>query len=63
MWRPDSGSRPPVRHIEALIGLGQIGYVKAIQLKLEEIGSEHPEHADFVADLKRIAARMKKASG
>lgn len=24
-WRPDSGSRPPVGHIEELIGLGQIG--------------------------------------
>jgi CheY-like chemotaxis protein len=58
LWRPDSGSRPPVKHIEALIGLGQIGYVKAIQLKLDEIGSEHPEHADFVAEMRSLVDRF-----
>lgn len=57
-WRPESGSRPPARHIEALIGLGQIGYVKGIQLKLEEIGSEHPEHADFVAQMRSLVDRF-----
>ena len=46
------------RHIEALIGLGQIGYVKAIQLKLDEIGSEHPEHADFVAEMRSLVDRF-----
>ena len=58
LWRPDSGSRPPVRHIEELIGLGQIGYVKGIQLKLDEIGSEHPEHADFVAQMRALVDRF-----
>ena len=57
-WRPESGSRPPVRHIEALMGLGQIGYVKGIQLKLDEIGSEHPEHADFVAEMRSLVDRF-----
>jgi len=57
-WRPESGSRPPVRHIEALIGLGQIGYVKGIQLKLDEIGNEHPEHADFVAQMRSLVDRF-----
>lgn len=57
-WRPESGSRPPARHIEALIGLGQIGYVKGIQLKLDEIGSEHPEHADFVAQMRSLVDRF-----
>ena len=47
-WQPETGPRPPVRHVEELIGLGQIGYVKGIQVKLDEIGSEYPEHADFV---------------
>jgi signal transduction histidine kinase/CheY-like chemotaxis protein len=51
-WQPETGSRPPVKHVEELIGLGQIGYIKAIQLKLDEIGSEHPEHADFVAQMR-----------
>jgi hypothetical protein len=58
LWRPESGSRPLVQHIEALIGLGQIGYVKAIQLKLDEIGSEHPEHADFVAEMRSLVDRF-----
>ncbi len=27
-WKPDSGSRPPVKHVEELIGLGQLGYIR-----------------------------------
>jgi signal transduction histidine kinase/CheY-like chemotaxis protein/purine-cytosine permease-like protein len=57
-WHPESGSRPPARHIEALIGLGQIGYVRGIQLKLDEIGNEHPEHADFVAQMRSLVDRF-----
>ena len=57
-WQPETGSRPPVKHVEELIGLGQIGYIKAIQLKLDEIGSEHPEHADFVAQMRILVDRF-----
>ena len=57
-WRPDTGSRPPVKHIEELIGLGQLGYVRAIQVKLEEIGSEYPEHADFVSQMRALIDRF-----
>ncbi|MEY9592179.1 signal transduction histidine kinase/purine-cytosine permease-like protein/ActR/RegA family two-component response regulator [Bradyrhizobium yuanmingense] len=57
-WHPETGSKPPLRHVEALIGLGQIGYVKGIQLKLDEIGSEHPEHADFVAQMRSLVDRF-----
>ncbi|MBH5370802.1 hybrid sensor histidine kinase/response regulator [Bradyrhizobium glycinis] len=57
-WHPETGSKPPLRHIEALIGLGQIGYVKGIQLKLDEIRSEHPEHADFVAQMRSLVDRF-----
>jgi len=57
-WNPESGSSPPARHIEALIGLGQIGYVRGIQLKLDEIGNEHPEHADFVAQMRSLVDRF-----
>ena len=57
-WRPDSGSRPPVKHVEELIGLGQIGYIRAIQLKLDEIGSENPEHADFVSEMRSLVDRF-----
>ncbi|WFU43300.1 ATP-binding protein [Bradyrhizobium sp. CB82] len=55
---PYSGSRPSVQHIEELIGLGQIGYVKGIRLKLDEIGSTHPEHADFVAEMRTLVERF-----
>ncbi|MGA7805163.1 hybrid sensor histidine kinase/response regulator [Bradyrhizobium sp.] len=57
-WRPDGGSRPPVKHIEELIGLGQIGYIRAIQVKLDEIGSNYPEHADFVAQMRSLVDRF-----
>jgi signal transduction histidine kinase/ActR/RegA family two-component response regulator len=57
-WRPDTGSRPPVKHIEELIGLGQLGYVRAIQVKLDEIGSEFPEHADFVSQMRALIDRF-----
>jgi hypothetical protein len=57
-WRPDTGSRPPVRHIEELIGLGQLGFVRAIQVKLDEIGDEYPEHADFVSQMRVLIDRF-----
>jgi hypothetical protein len=57
-WRPETGSRPPVKYVEELIGLGQLGYIRAIQLKLDEIGSEHPEHADFVTQMRSLVDRF-----
>ncbi|MDU0958109.1 MAG: ATP-binding protein, partial [Bradyrhizobium sp.] len=57
-WRPETGSRPPPRYVEELMGLGQIGYIRAIQLKLDEIGSAHPEHADFVAQMRTLIDRF-----
>jgi hypothetical protein len=41
---------PPLRDLEALIGLGQIGYVRGINAKLAEIESSTPEHATFVKE-------------
>jgi signal transduction histidine kinase/ActR/RegA family two-component response regulator len=57
-WKPDSGSRPAVRHVEELISLGQMGYIRAIQLKLDEIGTDHPEHADFVSQMRSLVDRF-----
>ncbi|MDI1264175.1 MAG: hypothetical protein PS018_13055, partial [bacterium] len=57
-WKPETGSRPPVKHIEELIGLGQLGYIRAIQIKLDEIGNEHPEHADFVSQMRLLIDRF-----
>jgi signal transduction histidine kinase/CheY-like chemotaxis protein/purine-cytosine permease-like protein len=58
LWRPETGSRPSVRHVEELIGLGQIGYIRAIQVKLDEIGNEYPEHADFVSQMRWLVDRF-----
>jgi signal transduction histidine kinase/CheY-like chemotaxis protein/purine-cytosine permease-like protein len=57
-WRPETGSRPPVQHVEELIGLGQIGYIRGIQVKLDEIGSEYPEHTDFVLQMRSLVDRF-----
>jgi CheY-like chemotaxis protein len=57
-WKPSTGSRPAVRHVEELISLGQMGYIRAIQLKLDEIGADHPEHADFVAQMRSLIDRF-----
>jgi signal transduction histidine kinase/CheY-like chemotaxis protein len=57
-WKPDSGSRPPVKYVEELIGLGQLGYIRAIQVKLDEIGHDYPEHADFVAQMRSLVDRF-----
>jgi signal transduction histidine kinase/ActR/RegA family two-component response regulator len=57
-WKLESGLHPPIKHIEELIGLGQIGYIRAIQVKLDEIGSESPEHADFVAQMRMLVDRF-----
>jgi CheY-like chemotaxis protein len=57
-WNPASGSRPPVRHVEELISLGQMGYIRAIQVKLDQIGADHPEHADFVSHMRLLIDRF-----
>jgi signal transduction histidine kinase/purine-cytosine permease-like protein/ActR/RegA family two-component response regulator len=57
-WKPETGSRPPVKHVEELIGLGQLGYIRAIQVKLDEIGSDFPEHADFVSQMRSLVDRF-----
>jgi hypothetical protein len=57
-WKPDTGSRPPVKHVEELISLGRLGYIRAIQIKLDEIGKDYPEHADFVSQMRSLIDRF-----
>jgi CheY-like chemotaxis protein len=57
-WKPETGSRPPPKDVEELINLGQIGYVRAIQVKLDTLNSDHPEHADFVAQMRALIDRF-----
>lgn len=47
---------PSARHIEDLLHLGQIGYVRGIQAKLDDIENNSPENLPFVAHLRQIAA-------
>ncbi|GGI26786.1 hybrid sensor histidine kinase/response regulator [Bradyrhizobium guangdongense] len=58
LWKPESGSLPPVKYVEELIELGRLGYIRAIQLKLDEIGTELPEHADFVTHMRALLDRF-----
>ena len=49
---------PPGRHIDELIRLGGMGHIRAIQMKLDAVGAEHPEHAAFVAQMRMLVDRF-----
>ena len=53
------GSIPSRRHIEDLRQLGEIGYVRGIQAKLDEIASAHPAHEVFVKQMRLLVRDMK----
>jgi signal transduction histidine kinase/purine-cytosine permease-like protein/ActR/RegA family two-component response regulator len=57
-WTPGNGSRPPVKHVEELIGLGQLGHIRGIQIKLDEISADYPEHTDFVSQMRFLIDRF-----
>ena len=44
--------RPGPRHIDDLLRLGRIGYVRGIEAKLDEIAAAEPQTAAFVAQLR-----------
>ncbi|WP_213772154.1 ATP-binding protein [Bradyrhizobium sp. dw_78] len=57
-WKPDAGSRPPLKDVEELLDLGHMGYIRAIQVKLEEMGNDRPEHAGFVSQMRILIDRF-----
>ena len=57
-WQPGLGLQPPANHVEELISLGQLGYIRAIQVKLDEIGTDYPEHRDFVSEMRSLVDRF-----
>lgn len=57
-WQPQTANRPPVRHIEELMALGQMGYIRGIQIKLDDITSTSPEHADFAMQMRAMVDRF-----
>jgi hypothetical protein len=50
--------RPSSDHIQDLLRLGQIGYVRGIQAKLVEIERESENHEAFVAEMREIIGRF-----
>jgi signal transduction histidine kinase/DNA-binding NarL/FixJ family response regulator len=52
--RNESSLGPPVQHVEELIQLGQIGYIRGIEAKLDEIYNDYPEHSAFVAQMRAL---------
>ena len=57
-WQPGLGLQPPANQVEELISLGQLGYIRAIQVKLDEIGTDYPEHRDFVSEMRSLVDRF-----
>jgi hypothetical protein len=35
-----------------------MGYIRAIQVKLDEIGTDYPEHTDFVSQMRMLIDRF-----
>jgi CheY-like chemotaxis protein len=54
VWSPGSGPLPSSRDVQELIDLGQIGHIKAIQIKLDQLGRDYPEHQAFVARMSAL---------
>jgi len=53
-FAPASGRGVPERHLEDLLRLGRIGYVRGIEAKLDEIDAAAPEFAEFTGYLREL---------
>jgi signal transduction histidine kinase/ActR/RegA family two-component response regulator len=53
--------RPARQHVEDLLQLGRIGYVRGIEAKLDEIAAADPETAEFTAYLRGLVRRFELA--
>jgi CheY-like chemotaxis protein len=54
VWTPGSGPLPLAQDVQELIDLGEIGHVRAIEAKLDQLGSDYPEHAAFVSRMRAL---------
>jgi len=52
--RPAIADLPAAHHVEALIHLGSIGYVRGIEAKLKEIEDDSPQNGPFVDRLRAL---------
>jgi signal transduction histidine kinase/purine-cytosine permease-like protein/FixJ family two-component response regulator len=55
---PVDDVRPSARDVEELRDLAQLGHIKAIQRKLDQIGATRPELATFVARMRTLIDRF-----
>ena len=56
--RPRLGAPIPAEHLDDLHQLGDIGYVRGIEAKLDEIVDTNPAHSAIVAELRRAGAAI-----
>ncbi|MGP8123914.1 MAG: ATP-binding protein [Xanthobacteraceae bacterium] len=54
VWSPGNGPLLPARDVQELIDLGQIGHIKAIEARLDQLGRDYPEHQAFVARMRGL---------
>ncbi|PWR23085.1 ATP-binding protein [Zavarzinia compransoris] len=52
--RFDAAALPPARHLQDLLKLGEIGYVRGIRAKLDEIDQQHPQALAFTTALRSM---------
>ena len=57
-WSAETGPHPLSQDVEELLDLGDMGYIRAIQAKLDEIGNNSPEHAGFVSEMRALIDRF-----
>jgi len=54
VWSPGSGPLLSANDVRELIEFGQIGHVKAIEAKLEQLGRNYPQHQAFIARMRKL---------
>jgi response regulator RpfG family c-di-GMP phosphodiesterase len=49
---------PPMRHVEELLELGKIGYIRGIESKLDQIHTDYPETWAFVSQMRTLVEQF-----
>lgn len=55
---PGETPAPPMQHVEELIELGKIGYIRGIESKLDQINTDYPESAPFVSQIRSLVEQF-----
>ncbi len=54
VWTPGRNAYPSADDVSELIDLGQIGHVRAIHQKLDQLAADYPEQAAFVTRMRAL---------